>query len=534
MRGILILVAGLFGAGLVGAAPRSLPAPPPPPPTEVALLAEAQSFAQQLLLLTGQITDQYVRPVERPDLLYAALSGVYEAARIPVPRDLRARLLKAEAADKPPGLKAAGAPGIPLDALGDRAVAEAIEQVRVEVAGSEFLQGQNVLLIACRALGRSLDPYTVPVTAEEQRHAVGLNQYYDGVGLELEDVVAGRARVRTVHPGSPAQQAGLRPGDEITHLDGKPVAEVPANTLRAVFQQGLPDDIVQVERAAPPEPVKVRMQRPGGKAPREVSLTGRRFRPETVWGVTRREDNSWDFWLDRRRRIAHVRVGPLAKGTAEELYGVLANLRDNGMKGLVLDLRWCPGGFLNEAANCAELFVGNVVVATVKSRNEGERVFRSTGQHRLDDFPVVLLVNGETSGGGELIAASLKDHNRVRVAGQRTLGKASVQTPFFLGTAGLGMKVTSGTFLRPSGKNLHRFPDSKESDDWGVRPDEGLEMRLSADLGRQLKQWWLWQTLRPGPSDEALPLDDPENDPQRQTALAGLVEQVERKVGARD
>ncbi len=95
------------------------------------------------------------------------------------------------------------------------------------------------------------------------------------------------------------------------------------------------------------------------------------------------------------------------------------------------------------------------------------------------------------------------------------------------------MKLTTGTFLRPNGKNLHRFPDSKETEDWGVRPDPGLEMRLSADLSRQLKQWWLWQTLRPGPSTEALPLDDPENDPQRQTALAALLQQLEPKVRAK-
>jgi carboxyl-terminal processing protease len=528
MRAVLILGAALLGAGAAGAAPRTLPATPPP--ATDALQAEAQAFAHQLLWLTGEITDKYVRPVEPADLLHAALSGVYRAARMPVPRDLRARILKAEAADRP-AVQGAGAtvPGNSLvPAPGGVDVTELLVKVRVEVARSEFLQGQDVLLIAFQAVARSLDPYTVAVTAEEQRHAAGLNQIYDGVGLELEDV-AGRVKVRTVLPGSPAQRGGLRPGDEITSLDGKPVGGLDPRLVRTSLQQVVPGEEAV---SGVPATVEVRSRRPGARADRAVKLVRERFQPESVWGVARREDNSWDFWLDRRRRIAHVRLGPLAKGTAEELYTVLADLRDSGMRGLVLDLRWCPGGFLHEASGAAELFVGAVIVATVKSR-EGEQVFRSAGVHRLNEFPVVLLVNGETSGGGELIAAALKDHGRVRVAGQRTLGKASVQTPLFLGTAGLGMKLTTGTFHRPSGKNLHRFPDSKEADDWGVRPDPGLEMRLSADLSRQLKQWWLWQTLRPGSSSEALPLDDPENDPQRQVALAALLEQLEPKVRAK-
>jgi carboxyl-terminal processing protease len=203
------------------------------------------------------------------------------------------------------------------------------------------------------------------------------------------------------------------------------------------------------------------------------------------------------------------------------------------MRGLVLDLRWCPGGFIKEATECAELFLGEKVIARTKERNQ-ERVFRSTGEPKFQDLPVVVLINGATSGGGELIAAALQDHGqpRICVAGQRSLGKGSIQTSVFLPGANLGMKVTSGTFLRPSGKNLHRFADSKPQDDWGVRPDAGLEFPISPALERQLRQWWLLQTLRPGPSREVLPLDDPEADPQRQAAAQALQDQLDHKVHA--
>src|SRR5262249_42546930 len=122
--------------------------------------------------------------------------------------------------------------------------------------------------------------------------------------------------------------------------------------------------------------------------------------------------------------------------------------------------------------------------------------------------------------------AALQDNNRAVVAGQRTLGKASVQSMMALPAGGMGFKLTTGTFQRPNGKNLHRFPDSKPSDDWGVIPDSKYEFRVSADLSRKLQEWWLLQTLRPGSSNEALPLDDPVADPQQQAALKMLRERV--------
>src|SRR5262249_34500832 len=81
---------------------------------------------------------------------------------------------------------------------------------------------------------------------------------------------------------------------------------------------------------------------------------------------------------------------------------------------------------------------------------------------------------------------------------------------------------TSGTFVRPSGKNLHRFPNLTAADDWGVRPDPALEFRVSPEMSRQLRDWWQQQSLRPGSSNEALPLDDPTSDPQRLEALRYL------------
>src|SRR5581483_2443132 len=102
------------------------------------------------------------------------------------------------------------------------------------------------------------------------------------------------------------------------------------------------------------------------------------------------------------------------------------------------------------------------------------------------------------------------------IAGRRTLGKGSIQRQVPI-TGDIELKLTSGTIFRPSGKALHRFSESKPTDDWGVRPD--LEFRVSTELDRQVREWHLLYALRPGPAREILALDDPANDPQRQDAL---------------
>src|SRR5262249_29484728 len=110
------------------------------------------------------------------------------------------------------------------------------------------------------------------------------------------------------------------------------------------------------------------------------------------------------------------------------------------------------------------------------------------------------------------------------IAGQRTLGKGSIQKPVALPSVPSAyFRLTQGTFLRPSSKSLHRYPDSKPSDDWGVQPDPQAELRLSPDLTRRLRDWWQLQDLRPGADNATLPLDLPENDPQRQMALQLLL-----------
>src|SRR5262249_14831485 len=148
MRGCLVLSVVAFGAaGWVAGAP--VTAPPPAAPAQ----PEAQAFAQQLFGVVAQVTEQYVRPVERTEVLHAALSGLYEAARLPVPQKRRAAVEKATAEGE---------------------VVDLIRRAREDVGNAEALQGHNPLVVCCQAMVRVLDPHCGIITGEEQRRTLGL------------------------------------------------------------------------------------------------------------------------------------------------------------------------------------------------------------------------------------------------------------------------------------------------------------------------------------------------------------------------
>jgi carboxyl-terminal processing protease len=518
-----------------------LPPPAPPPPANAfrGLANDNEAFAHLLLEAVRWVGDIYVRPVSRADLMETALTALYETARRPVPRDLRRRIERAEkeverassAANDPPPpiMPALAARRSPL--ADERPLLDLFRAVRADIGRAENLGGAEPLRVCCQAMLRSLDPYSGVISPNEERRAIGPTPEREGFGLDVAADEGERAVLRDVLPGSPAQKAGLRTGDEIVRLhdsDGRPrKVKESLNVLNGRAPLLKPDLGV----LALPEPITLTYRRRGVDGERRVTLSWRRFRPESVFGATRNNDNTWNYWLDAERKIAHLRLGNVVEGTPDELSDILTELRRDGLRGLILDLRWCPGGALLGSVKTAELFLGEGTIATVRYRNQPEDVFRSTNEDKHNDFPMVVLINGDSTGGAEMIAAALQDHHRAVLIGQRTHGKGNVQK--LRGIATVGLKVTSGTIARPNGKELHRFPDSKPSDAWGVQPDAGHEFRVSAEVSRALRTWWEQQTMRPGSSTERLPLDDPLADPQRNAALEALAKMLHRKVHAK-
>jgi C-terminal peptidase prc len=487
--------------------PRSpRPAGPPLSPEQ------AQLFAQQLKTTIDLIVKQYARPVPRPELVHAALKGLFVATGASVPANLLADLKKANREE-------------------DK-VLDLITKTRQQLGNPPPLQGSKALEVGLRAGLLSLDPYSF--LTNDDAYSVKNTTFANGVGLELErPAVRGPFRIKTVIPGSPSQVAGIRPGDIITHVNG---ARVEAMKEAALQQQLLYGGEIKGTS------LRVTLVRPGRKKVRKITLKAQEFKAETVFGVERDRDNAWRYFLDRKQKIAYIRLDALKHGTAVDLQQVLAGLQKEGLRGLLLDLRWCPGGLLDEAVDVAALFVGDRNIATIAYRDGRKQTCkrRQVGAGGVTgtfaDIPLLVLVNGETRGGGELIAAAIQDYKRGAIAGQRTLGKGSVQNAlrsahgdFHYPFPNVTVRLSVGVFTRSSGKNLQRFATSKDRDEWGVRPDARLEFAVSRELSRKLGEWWLLHSIRPGTSDESLLIDDPDNDAQREFAFKALVKIVAKK-----
>jgi carboxyl-terminal processing protease len=564
MRIILLLAASLtccaasFAPEGTGAAPAKSSVP----------LNDARMFAMQLNRVIEMTAGQYVRPISRDVLARAALKGLYESARMPLPASFHAELERLQQQSElieyidnasagligqlPQEQQNSAVRALLLVREANNAERLALFiKAREQLGDVEALRGHEALFASIRGLLKLLDPYC-GLTSNREWMRSSADDLAPGFGFEVNpNLGVGPLVVKDVVPGSPAQKAGLRPGDRITQIGGKQVnAAANAEALILVGAQqvniaappAVPPPVPPPGKAMPipskpaaPKPLELAIQRDTEQF--KVTLEPEAFRGETVLGVVRNDDNTWDYWIDRKHKIAHVRIASLAAGTSEELVAVVNELQSAGLRGLVLDLRWCPGGLLPEAVNVALFFVGSRRVAKVKGRDGREIEYNlvtelparsAKKEAEISTVPLFVLVNGATSGGAELIAAAIQDNHRGKIAGQRTLGKASVQTAFDL-VDNTKLKLSTGTFIRPSGKNLNRFPDSKDSDEWGVRPDAGCEFRISPEAMRQLRDWWQRQTLRPGPSCQVLPLDDPAADSQRQAAVDWLLKHPKRE-----
>jgi carboxyl-terminal processing protease len=497
MRRILILIALVIGAGPLFATNGDREQRPSAAPLP---RGEAENYAQQLLFVVRDVQTKYVRPVTTPELVRPALSGLYEAAHVAVPDGLAADIAAA---------------------TGERELLALLVRHRSNLGNVEALQGSNALLASLRSMTAALDPYSTLISGEDLvRNNIDRIERGGGFEVEGDPLSQPVVRIKSVALGGPAQRAGIRPGDQLTHIDQQPM-DSPASVVAMQFLLNTPS-IQLSNKLEQSREFNLTLRRASRPKPWTVTLKTGTYDTETVLGVNREVDNSWNYYLDRKQKIAHVRIAALGRYTSTHLRDVLTQLQNDGLRGLILDLRWCPGGVLTESLNVASLFVNEGTVATTRSREDGEQTYPATPMGILIDCPVVVLVNGETSGGAELIAAALQDYHRAIIVGQRTFGKASIQKQQALPIVNTGFKLTTGEFVRPSGKPLHRMPNSKPTDDWGVRPDRGHELPISPDLCAQLRDWWLLQSLRPGWSKEILPLDDPDNDPQRRAAQHAL------------
>lgn len=325
---------------------------------------------------------------------------------------------------------------------------------------------EQLLDFAIRGVMRELDPYSNYIAPKEfSQFRAGIDQKFGGIGLQV-----GKRNnfITVISPivGSPAYKAGVQAGDQIVEIEGKSAEGISV------------DEAVSQLKGDPGTEVTFTMQRPSSSERKVIKVTREEIKLETVLGDARNADDSWNFFLDPKAKIGYVRVTAFSGETAEHLRAALKQLTGQGMRGLILDLRFNPGGLLGSAVETSDMFIDEGVIVSVKNRNGAERPYKAGRLGTFKGFPMAVLVNRYSASASEIVSACLQDHKRAVIIGEQTYGKASVQSVVELEGGG-ALKLTTATYHRPNGKNIHKPEKPKKGDEWGVIPNEGYRLDLS-------------------------------------------------------
>jgi carboxyl-terminal processing protease len=319
------------------------------------------------------------------------------------------------------------------------------------------------------------DPYSNYINPEElTEFNEAVEQEFGGVGIQVRfDDVNRVIIVTSPLAGSPAYKAGIQSGDRIVEIEGKPVGDFPTGKE---MQQA-----IKMLKGEPGVTVSFGYKRGEDEEVKKVSMKREIIQLDTVLGETHRPDGTWDYYLDGDSKIAYLRLTHFTSRSATEMRDALKNLKASGMKGLILDLRFNPGGFLQSAIQIADLFIDDGKIVSTEGRNSPERVWTAKKFGTYGGFPMVVMVNRFSASASEIVSACLQDHNRAIVVGERSWGKGSVQNVMDVEEGKSKLKLTIATYHRPSGKNIHRSPGDGEKDEWGVKPNDGFEVKFSQE-----------------------------------------------------
>jgi carboxyl-terminal processing protease len=398
-----------------------------------------------------------------------------------------------------------------------RYLADALEQIDQNYL--ERVDDQKLFDGAMNGMVSRLDKYSGFVShAEAARFHQTLDQRFGGIGIEVaQDRQSHELIVTSPVVDTPAYHAGIQAGDRILAIDGKSLDSIPPNKrLEAAV------DLLRGQEGAE---VTLRYRRPGVDEPFETKLVRAVVKIDSVLGDYRRTDNTWSFTLSHHPSIGYLRVTSFGEQTNSEFHTALGELAEHKLTGLVLDLRDNRGGLLTSARDMCDQFLpaGALIVTTRDRHGEIREEYRASGKGAHVEWPMVVLVNGDSASASEIVAACLQDHERAKVVGERTWGKGTVQHVIPIEGGLSVLRLTTGSYWRPNGHNIHRFEISKDDDTWGVSPDAdcqaGMDAKQTLELieERRLRDVVVSPGLVPNPP--RTPKDATEFDPALRKAV---------------
>lgn len=292
-----------------------------------------------------------------------------------------------------------------------------------------------------------------------------LDGSFSGVGIQIIIDKSNQLTIVTPLKNSPAHRAGILAGDQIIAVDGR--STVGITTSQAIDQITGPRGT----------PVTLTIRRKDVENPIDFTLVRADIPIETVKGWRLRPGNEWDFFMDREAGIGYMRLTGFMRQTVDEFDTAITAMGPH-LNGLIIDLRFNPGGQLQAVIDLCNRFVSRGVL--VSTEGPGRRTTRthSASAHRtskrLAEVPIVVLINEGSASASEIMAGCLRDHQRAIVVGTRSYGKGSVQQIANQIDGGKALlRLTREHYVLPGGDRIHRNPESTE---WGVQPHLTVRM----------------------------------------------------------
>ncbi|MGK0204577.1 MAG: carboxyl-terminal processing protease [Planctomycetota bacterium] len=289
---------------------------------------------------------------------------------------------------------------------------------------------------------------------------------YQGIGAKM--VAHGDAII--IHypfPGSPAEKSGLLPGDRVTAVDGTQLADEEARRNVVNLVRGPADTTVTLSIDRDGQPIELEVPR----------------------GSVQRPCVKWAHFLDPDKGLGYLHLTGFHPTSGPQVIAAIESLEEEGtLRGLILDLRHDGGGSLDQCLDIGRAFLPSGIIATQKRRSGADIIYKTDpAKCRWPDLPLVVLVNENSASASEVLSGALQDHKRAVIVGKRTHGKGYVNTVYSWENREFKLKLTTGSYRTPNGRNIERNQATKvtsaDKDEGGILPD------VKVDVTREQQQY---------------------------------------------
>ena len=369
-----------------------------------------------------------------------------------------------------------------------------------------------------------LDRYSSYMDAEELKQFESQTEgNFYGVGIQLgTDPKSGLLMVISPMVGTPAYEAGILAGDLIIKIDDKSTESIRLN------------EAVKMIQGKEGTKVKLTVIHEASRETETVEITRAKIEVKSVMGWKRNDADpkQWEWFVEGG--IGYVRLVQFSEHTIDDLKNAVTAMEGAGAKALVVDLRDNPGGLLSSSIEVSDLFLNEGRIVSTRDRNNRGRAWDAKDEDTIfKGKPMAVLVNKNSASASEIVAAALQDNKRAIIVGERSFGKGSVQKIIKLnGDPPTALKLTTDSYWRPSGKNIHRHEDAKDTDEWGVSPDKDFEIILKDEERLEYLKYRRARDLVKGKNFKDEKKDDKKDDkPFKDKVLDKAVEYLKTKIG---